>query len=324
MRGPNGDDASPLQTTEERTPHPNPLPSKARGEGTGEELPIEDRWILSRLATVTDEVTSLLNAYKFDAATRSLRDFVWNEFCDWYLEMIKPRLRDEALKPAAQRVLVSVLDTTLRLLHPFTPFITEELWQRLNEIAPSRGLPTPTAATDAIIIAPWPSGLEAWRDPALEARFQRLQDLIVAVRNVRGTYNISSALTVTISIRCSLESAADLEQVRSQFESLAKATLTAAGPDIARPKASVSFSLGDSNGYLPLEGLVDLQAELARQIKEADKVRGFIAGTEKKLGTSSFVDRAPPEVVADVRQTLANQQKQLASIEEVIRQLGAG
>ena len=168
------------------------------------------------------------------------------------------------------------------------------------------------------------SGLEAWRDSTLEARFQRLQDLIVAVRNVRGTYNISPALTVTISIRCSSESAADLEQVKSQFESLAKATLTAAGPDIARPKASVSFSLGDSNGYLPLEGLVDLQAELARQKKEADKVRSFIVGTEKKLGTSSFVDRAPPEVVAEVRQTLTNQQKQLASIEEIIQQLGEG
>ncbi len=299
------------------TTHHSPL--------TTSSLPIEDRWILSRLATVTDEVTSLLNAYKFDAATRSLRDFVWNEFCDWYLEMIKPRLRDEVLKPAAQRVLVSVLDTTLRLLHPFTPFITEELWQRLNEIAPSRGLPTPMPAADAIIIAPWPSGLEAWRDSTLEARFQRLQDLIVAVRNVRGTYNISPALTVTISVRCSSESAADLEQVQSQFENLAKATLTAAGPDIARPtKASISFSLGDSDGYLPLEGLVDLQAELARQKKEADKLRGFIAGTEKKLGTSSFVDRAPPEVVADVRQTLANQQKQLVSIEEIIQQLGEG
>ena len=239
--------------------------------------------------------------------------------------MIKPRLRDEALKPAAQRVLVAVLDTTLRLLHPFTPFITEELWQRLKEIAPSRGLPIPTQAADAIIIAPWPSGLETWRDSALEARFQRLQDLIVAVRNVRGTYNISPALTVTISIRCSSESATDLEQVQSQFESLAKATLTAAGPNIARPtKASVSFSLGDSDGYLPLEGLVDLQAELARQQKEADKVRGFITGTEKKLGTSSFVDRAPPEVVAEVRQTLTNQQKQLASIEEIIQQFGEG
>lgn len=291
------------------------------GPVADQELAIEDRWILSRLATVTDEVTSLLNVYKFDAATRSLRDFVWNEFCDWYLEMIKPRLRDEALKPAAQRVLVTVLDTTLRLLHPFTPFITEELWQRLREIAPSRGLPAPQPAADAIIVAAWPTGLEPWRDAALEARFQRLQDLIMAVRNVRGTYNISPAVTVSVSVKSSPEIAADLKQVQVQFETLAKATLTSVGPDVVRPKASASFSLGDADGYLPLEGLVDLQEELARQKKEAEKIRGFIAGHEKKLTNQSFVDRAPPEVVAEVRATLAGLAKQLTSINEIISQL---
>jgi valyl-tRNA synthetase len=292
------------------------------GPVADDELAIEDRWVLSRLATVTDEVTSLLSVYKFDAATRSLRDFVWNEFCDWYLEMIKPRLRDEAQQPAAQRVLVTVLDTTLRMLHPFTPFITEELWQRLKEIAPSRGLPTPAPAADAMIIAPWPTGLDAWRDADLEARFQRLQELIIAVRNVRGTYNISPAVTVSVFIKCSAEIASDLKLVQVQFETLAKATLSAAGPDVARPKTCANFSLGDADGYLPLEGLVDLQAEVARQKKEADKIRGFIASHEKKLTNSSFVDRAPPEVVAEVRETLAGQHKQLASIEEIVAQLG--
>jgi valyl-tRNA synthetase len=284
-------------------------------------LASEDRWILSRLATVTDEVTSLLNLYKFDAATRSLRDFVWNEFCDWYLEMIKPRLRDEVLRPDAQRVLVGVLDTTLRLLHPFTPFITEELWQRLKEIAPVRGLPAPVAATEAMIIAPWPAGMEDWRDPALETRFQRLQELIVAVRNVRGTYNISPAVAVSTSVRCSAEIASDLNQVKPQFELLAKATLTAAGPEVTRPIASASFSLGDADGFLPLEGLVDLQAEVARLEKEAEKLRGFIGGHEKKLSNQSFIDRAPPEVVVEVRETLAGLQKQLGSLEAAIVEL---
>ena len=274
------------------------------GPITDADLAIEDRWILSRLATVTDEVTTLLNVYKFDAATRSLRDFVWNEFCDWYLEMIKPRLRDETLKPAAQRVLVMVLDTTLRLLHPFTPFITEELWQRLKEIAPERGLPTPTAAHDMIITAPWPAGLESWRDAALEARFQRLQDLIIAVRNVRGTYNISPAVTVPVSVKCSEAISADLKQVQIQFETLAKANLVEVGPQTVRPTPCANFALADADGYLPLAGLVDLQAELDRQKKEAEKLRGFIAGHEKKLTNANFVDRAPPEVVAEVRETV--------------------
>lgn len=291
------------------------------GQVESSSLAIEDRWILSRLATVTDEVTSLLSVYKFDAATRSLRDFVWNEFCDWYLEMIKPRLRDDALKPTAQRVLVAVLDTTLRLLHPFTPFITEDLWQRLHEIAPKRGIPSSTDAAEAIIVAPWPAGLGEWQDSALEARFQRLQDLIVAVRNVRGTYNIGPTTAVSISVRCAAEIAADLNQVKPQFEMLAKATLTDAGPAVTQPSKSASFSLADADGYLPLGGLVDLQAEVARLKKEADKLRGFISGSEKKLTNQSFIDRAPAEVVVEVRATLASQQAQLGSVEEAIKRL---
>ncbi|WLD12589.1 valine--tRNA ligase [Planctellipticum variicoloris] len=285
------------------------------------ELHLEDRWVLSRLATVADEVTELLGKYQFDAATRSLREFVWNEFCDWYLEMIKPRLRDEARKPAAQRVLVHVLDTILRLLHPFTPFITEELWHRLKEIAPQRGLPSPTEASPACIVAPWPTDLGVWRQPALEARFQRLQELIVAVRNVRGTYNISPAASLSLVVRCPAEAATDLTSVADQLSNLARAELTAAGPDAVRPKSSASFSLGDIDGYIPLEGLIDVAAEITRQQKEAEKLRGFIAGSEKKLTNSSFVDRAPPEVVAEVRSTLENLKKQLASVEDVLQQL---
>jgi valyl-tRNA synthetase len=130
-------------------------------------------------------------------------------------------------------------------------------------------------------------------------------------------------VTVPVSVKCSAEIAADLDLVRVQFELLAKSTLSAAGPEVTRPETiSASFSLGDADGYLPLEGLVDLQAELSRQQKEAEKVRGFIVGHEKKLTNQSFVDRAPLEVVAEVRETLAGLQKQLASIEEIIKQLG--
>ena len=184
---------------------------------------------------------------------------------------------------------------------------------------PSTLNPQPAAA--ACIVAPWPTGLDVFRQPALEARFQRLQDTIVAVRNVRGVYNISPAATVPVSLKCSGEVAEDIQQVAGQFERLAKATLQACGPDVTRPSASASFALADADGYVPLEGLIDREAELARQKKEADKLRGFISSNEKKLANSSFVDRASPEVVAGVRETLTNLQKQLASTEEVIAQL---
>jgi valyl-tRNA synthetase len=120
-----------------------------------------------------------------------------------------------------------------------------------------------------------------------------------------------------------LVTASDLETVKEQFENLAKAKLVAIGPDIARPNAAASFSLGAADGYIPLAGLIDLAAEKARQLKEAEKLRGFIAASEKKLSNTSFTDRAPPEVVQEVRDTLAQQRKQLSSIEDIIRQLDA-
>jgi valyl-tRNA synthetase len=111
------------------------------------DLQVEDRWVLSRLATTVREVTTMLDRYQFDQATRAVREFTWNEFCDWYLEMLKPRFRNEAARPVAQRCLVVVVDTLLRLLHPFAPFITEELWHLFAQFAPCdrRGLPAVTA-----------------------------------------------------------------------------------------------------------------------------------------------------------------------------------
>jgi valyl-tRNA synthetase len=285
------------------------------------ELGMEDRWILSRLSTVSELLTTLLSRYQFDAATRALRDFTWNEFCDWYLEMIKPRLRDEAQRPAAQRMLVGVMDTLLRMLQPFTPFITEELWQRLNEIAPERGLLNPQAAADSVMIAAWPELPKDWQDASLESRFERLQDTIVAVRNVRAVYNIGPTTPLTLYMRCPSEVAADMQDVSDQFDNLAKTVLQAAGADVERPPASANFALADADGFIPLEGVIDVKAEIKRLEKEADKLRGFILGHEKKLANEGFVQKAPEHVVADVRETLANLKSQLESIEQIIRQL---
>jgi valyl-tRNA synthetase len=286
------------------------------------ELLLEDRWILSRLATTARTVTNLLGEYHFDAATRTLRDFTWNEFCDWYVEMLKPRLRDEQLRPAAQRMLVGVLDTLLRMLSPFTPFICEELWKRLNEIAPERGLLQPQPAAEACMNAPWPELPKEWRDDSLEARFARLQEIIVALRNVRAMYRIEDRVELALHVRCQPDVANQLQDVASQFENLAKTVLKAAGVDVNRPGTSASFSLNDADGFIPLEGVVDREAELARQHKEAEKIRGFIVGNERKLANESFVARAPAEVVEQVRESLAGLQKQLASVEEIIRALG--
>ncbi|OAI54406.1 valine--tRNA ligase [Planctomyces sp. SCGC AG-212-M04] len=305
------------------------------GNVTSDQLELEDRWILSRLASVQQEIDQSLGRYQLDSATRAIREFVWNEFCDWYLEMIKPRLRAEPGKtnPAretAQRVLLAVLDTIVRLLQPFTPFICEELWQTLNQLAPTRALPdnggavilSPRPAERAAIVARWPSPPTAWQDAALEKRFARLQDTIIAVRNVRAVYNIPPATPVKLLMRSSDDVASDLQNVSSQFDNLAKAVLTAAGASVVRPPAAASFTLGDADGYIPLEGLIDKDAELARQKKQADQLRKLIATNESKLSNENFVSKAPAEIVTGLREQLATQQTQLANVEAIIKDLG--
>jgi valyl-tRNA synthetase len=285
------------------------------------ELQMEDRWVLSRLASTAAEVTLLLDRYQFDQATRVIREFTWNEFCDWYLEMLKPRFRNEDARPVAQRVLVAVLDALLRLLHPFAPFITEELWHLLQQFAPVRGLHAPVQAVESVMIADWPTFDSRTIDHALESRFQRLQETIVAVRNVRNVYGISPSTPLKLFIKCAPEIASQMQAVADQFDNLSRTMLQAAGLEINRPAGSASFSLEDADGYIPLEGLIDRTAELARQEKEAVKIRGFISGHEKKLANEGFISKAPANVVAEIRETLAGLKAQLESIERIISEL---
>ena len=295
---------------------------------------LEDRWVLSRLAEVTEEVTTLLGRYQLDAATRALRAFVWDEFCDWYVEMVKPRLRlaegeeQTEERADAQRVLVHVLDSILRLLHPWVPFVTEEVWRPLNEIAPERGLPDPTTAADLCALAPWPEANAGDRDAELETRFDALKEVVLAVRNVRGVYDVAPGVPLKLHLRSAEDFAGDLGAVAEQFDSLARVVLEKAGAEVTRPPASAAFSLtaggpdgGAAEGFVPLGEVIDLDAERDRQRAEADKLRGHIAGHEKKLANENFVSRAPAEVVEGVRETLAGLKQQLAAAEGVLAEL---
>jgi valyl-tRNA synthetase len=294
------------------------------------DLQVEDRWVLSRLATTVREVTTMLDRYQFDQATRAVREFTWNEFCDWYLEMLKPRFRNEAARPVAQRCLVVVVDTLLRLLHPFAPFITEELWHLFAQFAPVR--PTGIAsgdsvfgelvpASESVMVAKWPEMPLNVIDESLEKRFERLQETIIAVRNVRSVYGISPGAPLKLFMRCAPDVAEQLKAVAGQFDFLSKTMLEAAGLDVTAPEGSVSFSLPDADGYIPVGDSIDRDAVRKNKEKEAEKLRGFIASADKKLQNEGFMAKAPADVVEGIRATKAEQEAQLASIERIIREL---
>ncbi len=267
-------------------------------------LTVEDRWILSRLATVTAQTTASIEGYKFAEAARVLYDFAWDEFCSFYLEMVKNRLQDAASRPIAQRVLAHVLDSIVRLLHPMTPFITEEIWQRLKEAAPRRGLRAPAPAAESAIIAPWPKPDIEFQDAEIEARFARFQAVLAGLREVRSRQNIPPKTPIHFSVRTDAATESSLKPMAPYFASMAGATATAWGVAIQPPARAASFSAAGCEVFVDLAGHIDIDAELARGEKELDNLRAQIAAKEKKLSNENFVSRAPADLVAKEREGL--------------------
>ena len=178
-----------------------------------DELAVEDRWILSRLALAIEAVDEQLGSYNPAAAISLAREFFWSELCDWYLEFIKPRIREEDRAPLARQVLAVALDQVLRLLHPFVPFITEFLWERLGEQVPERGVEDQLGVSELLVHAPWPTAVPGWRDPELEKRFELLQEVIRAIRDIRSKNEIPLADKLPVRIRAD-------ERRRDQLEPL--------------------------------------------------------------------------------------------------------
>ncbi|MBN1909063.1 MAG: valine--tRNA ligase [Pirellulales bacterium] len=293
------------------------------GTVADEDLLVEDRWILSRLATVTGEVTDALDEFRYADAARALYGFAWDEFCSFYVEMVKSRLQDPADRPTAQRVLAHTLDVLLRLLHPMIPFVTEEVWQLLGEIAPERGLDELTPAASSVMIAPWPEVDAARRDPTIEARFARFQEILRGIREIRSRQNVPPKQSINFSVRCDAQTAGLLEPMAPYFASMAGATLTGTGPDVAPPALSANTALPGVEIFVDLAGLIDVAAEIAKKQAEKAKLESFIAAKEKKLSNAAFTERAPAAVVQKERDSLAELQATLAATLEVIQRLSA-
>jgi valyl-tRNA synthetase len=275
---------------------------------------LADRWILSRLNAATNAVRRALRHYRFNDAASSLYQFIWHELCDWYLEMAKLslyRAGDPAARRQTQQALVSVLEQTLRLLHPFMPFITEEIWQQL----PHRG--------ESIMVAPYPRARASRTDAAAERALGLIIELITALRNIRGEMRIAPGVTLSATARVAEEHAGLFGEQTALVETLARTRLTL-DPGAVRPPNTALAVVGASEIYVDLAGVVDLVAERQRLAKEIAKTEETIAFVTQKLARPEFVERAPEEIVERERTRLADQRALLDKLEASRRWIDDG
>jgi valyl-tRNA synthetase len=284
-------------------------------------LPVEDRWILSRLAMTVAAVTEHLEGYHFSDVARTIYDFTWSEFCDWYLEMSKGRLQDATGRAVVQRVLVAVLDAIVRLIHPVMPFLAESIWQALAKVAPKRGLPEPQGVAESVMIAAWPKCPESWRDAAIETRMARMQELVRGIREVRNRYTIDPATKLAVSVRCRSEVAADFQALTPFITQLAGVGSFTCGPDTTKPKQASSTVNPDFEAYVSLAGLIDVAKESERLEKQIGEKRKFLAATQAKLANAGFVERAPAEVVKQQRDLVTDLENQIRTMEANLQEL---
>lgn len=281
-----------------------------------EDLAFEDRWILSRLATVTDRVTRGLEQYKYAEISRELYDFVWKEFCSVYAEMIKGRIDVPEKRSATQRILAHVLDTLLRLLHPIMPFLTEEIWQLLANVSPERGLTEIAPAAESIVIAPWPVADMSRQDSDLESQFSKFQEVLGAIREIRSRQQIAPKQEIEFSVRCDEGMTKLLQPMEPFFLSMARARNLAWGSDVEPFATGASKTAAGVEVHVDLKDFIDVEAEKTRLMKLIEKLTKGIAGKEKKLSNENFVSRAPAEVVAQEKQAVVDLQAELATARE--------
>ena len=259
---------------------------------------LADVWIESRLAATIADVRTALRRYRFSDAASSVYQFLWHEFCDWYLEIAKLSLyHAESPGPRArtQATLARVLETTLRLLHPFMPFITEELWQRL----PHKG--------ESIMIAPYPRVSRKQRSPDAERQMTAIMDLVTAVRNIRGEMRIAPGATLAATVRPGRDAGELFAANTALVDALARVRLTV-DPRATRPRMSAMAVIGGSELYVDLAGVVDLAAERQRLEKEISRATESVEFLKGKLARPEFAQRAPAEIVARERERLVEQE----------------
>jgi valyl-tRNA synthetase len=286
---------------------------------------LADRWILSRLQGVAGEVDTALESFRFSDAASAIYQFVWHQLCDWYIELAKPYLLPgdpqdasrSARRHIVQGVLATVLEQTMRLLHPFAPFVTEEIWQKL---------PKPQQLPESLMVTVYPRGDDHSVDRDAERDMERLQEVAVAARMLRSTYGVPPAQTIEIEVRVrDPQMRALLTEHQGLVEHTAKLKLSLLDFDTAAPAGAAKAMVGgDIEIALQLGGLIDPATERARITKDLGKTEKEIGGLEKKLDNADFLARAPEDVVTEQRARLTEEKARKQRLLEALETLGGG
>jgi valyl-tRNA synthetase len=281
---------------------------------TAHSLSLSDRWILSRLNVCVDEVGKALQQYQFGEAASVLYQFLWREFCDWYIELSKSALRGEDVKArdATRSVLVFCLDRVLRLMHPFMPFISEEIWQKLPM----------ERAVESICLADFPHVDARLADPAAEAEMRPVIEAIDGIRTIRGESQLSPAVKVEAYVQSDHPAVREtLQRWKDYVTQLARVSTLTVGPLGEKPPQAAADIRAEMEIYVPLAGIVDLAEERERLKKEIEKAEKEITGLQARLGKPDFVARAPAEVVAKDRARVDELRTRIVKVNENIKRI---
>jgi valyl-tRNA synthetase len=282
-------------------------------------LPLEDRWILSRLSTIIARVSDHLRHFRYADASRELYQFAWDDYCSFYLEIAKPRLQDPAAKPVVQSVLAYTLDALLRLLHPIIPFVTESIWQQWRQVGPRDD--RRFAGKPWLMLRDWPQDEGRDGDEEIERQFSVFASLVGSLREIRSRQNIAPKTTMRYQVACSSEIMQLLQPMEKFVQRMANAESDGWGPDIQAPPLAAQDRTESLTVYVDLADQIDVQAELTKNQKLLEQLSKQIAGKQNLLGNPNFVQKAKPEKVEEEKKSLEELQRQCEAVERLVEQL---
>jgi valyl-tRNA synthetase len=268
-----------------------------------------DEWIISRFNETLEEFNNAMDSFEINNATKIIYSFVWNDFCDWYVEMIKNRLYadDEEVKSAVLTRALLIFENMLKMVHPFMPFVTEEIYQLMKEGKDG----------ESISNSEFPEVKKELINPQADKDMEVVENIVTAIRNIRGEMNIPPSRKINVLLKTSEVSEKQIDYIKK----LGKVEKLEANENIIKPKASASAIIKSAEIYVPLEGLIDLDVERQRLQKEITRLEGSLAGIEKKLSNEKFVNGAPAEVVEKERAKQRDWQENLRKLKEILSNL---